>query len=234
MVRLWPVCAGAALLLVLGGCANRLPRLVSGADAYRAFPAPRPNGALPPYLIGPFDRVSVSVYQEDDLSVRDVQVDAAGDVLLPLVGQVHAAGETSTALSHRIETLLARRYLVDPQVSVIVQQSVSQKVTVEGSVIEPGVYAIQGRTTLLDAVAMAKGTSRVAALDDAVIFREIAGTRYGALFNLKQISRGEFKDPEILGNDVVVIGHNDIKAAWRDLLTAAPLISSAALLGNAR
>lgn len=229
MVRLWSVYAGAALLLATGGCANRLPRLVSGADAYQAFPAPRASGALPPYLIGAFDHISVSVYQEDDLSVRDVQVDAAGDVLLPLIGQVHAAGETSTALSGRIAQMLARRYLVGPQVSVVVLQSVSQKVTVEGSVIEPGVYAIQGRTTLLDAIAMAKGTSRVAALDDAVIFRVIAGTRYGALFNLKQISRGEYQDPEILGNDVVVIGHNDIKAAWRDLLTAAPLVAAARL-----
>ena len=218
----------------LVGCANRLPRLVSGADAYQAFPAPRPGGVLPPYLIGPFDRVSVAVYQEDDLSVKDVQVDAAGDMLLPLVGRVHAAGVTATLLSGQIERLLGQRYLVNPQVSVVVEQSVSQKVTIEGSVLEPGVYAIQGRTTLLDTVAMAKGTSRVAAMDAVVIFREIAGQRYGALFNLKRIGRGEAQDPEILGNDVVVIGHSDIKAAWRDVLTAAPLLSSGAILARPR
>ena len=225
------------VLLAAGGvvgCANRLPRLVSGADAYRSFPAPRPGGVLPPYLIGPFDRVSVSVYQEDDLSVKDVQVDAAGDMLLPLVGRVHAAGTTATLLSGQIERLLGQRYLVNPQVSVVVEQSVSQKVTIEGSVLEPGVYAIQGRTTLLDTVAMAKGTSRVAAMDAVVIFREIGGQRYGALFNLKRIGRGEAQDPEILGNDVVVIGHSDIKAAWRDVLTAAPLLSSGAILARPR
>jgi polysaccharide export outer membrane protein len=227
MGRLLVTLASVVGLVSLGACANRLPRLVSGAEAYQAFPPPRPNGALPPYLIGAFDRISVSVYQEDDLSVKDVQVDAAGDVLLPLIGRVHAAGATSTALSSQVAGLLGTRYLVNPQVSVVVQQSVSQKITVEGSVIEPGVYAIQGRTTLLDAVAMAKGTSRVAAMDDAVIFREIAGQRYGAVFNLRQIGRGEFQDPEILGNDVVVIGHNDIKAAWRDILTAAPLVAAA-------
>jgi polysaccharide biosynthesis/export protein len=229
-VAFW-VLAGVALA-GLGGCANRLPRLVGGLDAYKAFPPPRGNGALPPYLIGAFDRISVAVYQEDDLSVKDVQVDAAGDVLLPLIGRVHAAGATSTALSAQIEQMLGRRYLVNPQVSVVVEQSVSQKVTVEGSVIEPGVYAIQGRTTLLDTVAMAKGTSRVAAMDDVVIFREIDGQRYGALFNLKMINRGERQDPEILGNDIVVVGHNDIKAAWRDVLTAAPLLSSGALLAR--
>jgi polysaccharide biosynthesis/export protein len=222
------VLLGAALLSGVSGCANRLPRLVGGLDAYRSFPPPSADGAPPAYLIGPLDRISVSVFQEEDLSVRDVQVDAAGDILLPLIGQVHAAGQTSTALSHLIEQRLGRRYLVNPQVSAVVQQSVSQKVTVQGSVIEPGVYAIQGRTTLLDALAMAKGPSRVAAMDDAVIFRTFAdGRRYGALFNIKQISRGEMPDPEILGNDRVVLGHNDIKAAWRDLLTASPLISAA-------
>lgn len=221
------ISVGIALVACLGGCASRLPRLVSGADAYRAFPPPRANGAMAPYLIGPFDRIAVSVYQEDDLSVRDVQVDAAGDVMLPLIGRVHAAGSTSTQVSDNITTLLGQRYLTHPQVTVSVQQSVSQKITVEGSVIEPGVYAILGRTTLLDAVAMAKGTNRVARMDDVVVFREIDGLRYGALFNLGKIGRGEVQDPEILGNDVVVIGHSDIKAAWRDILTAAPLVAAA-------
>ena len=215
-----------ALVLATGGCATRLPRLVSGAEAYRAFPAARAD-RLPTYLIGPFDRIAVSVFQEDDLSVRDVQVDSAGDVLLPLIGRVHAAGQSSAALSAQIARALGTRYLVDPKVAVIVQESVSQKVTVEGGVMGPGVYAIQGRTTLLDAVAMAKGTSRVAALDDAVIFREIAGQRYGALFDLKRIGSGQAPDPEIRGNDTVVIGHSNIKAAWRDVLTAAPLLAAA-------
>jgi polysaccharide export outer membrane protein len=215
------------VLLATCGCADRLPRLVSGAEAYRAFPAPATDGRLPAYLIGPFDRIAVSVYQEDDLSVRDVQVDSAGDVVLPLVGRVHVAGQTSAAVGAEVAQALGGRYLVNPQVSVIVQESVSQKVTVEGSVLEPGVYAIQGRTTLLDAVAMAKGTSRVAALNNAVIFREIDGKRFGALFDLRRINTGQAPDPQILGNDTVVIGHSNIKAAWRDVLTAAPLVSAA-------
>lgn len=217
----------AAALLLNAGCANRLPRLVDGMDAYRSFPPPQPNGQLPTYRIGALDRISVSVFQEQELSVQNVQVDAAGQVLLPLIGAVRAAGATSTELAGRITTMLARRYLTDPQVSVIVEQSVSQKVTVQGSVIEPGVYAMQGRTTLTDAIAMAKGVSRVAAMDDIAVFREIQGRRYGALFNLRSINRGEAPDPEILGNDMVVIGHSNIKTAWRDVLTAAPLVAAA-------
>jgi polysaccharide export outer membrane protein len=205
----------------------RKPALPEGAAAYQAFPPANPDGALPPYKIGAFDKIAVSVFQEEDLSVKDVQVDSGGNILLPLIGQVKAAGRTSTELADSISGRLGSKYLVNPQVSVVVEESVSQKVTVEGSVIEPGVYAIQGRTTLLDAVAMAKGTSRVAALDEVAVFRDIGGKRVGALFNLKRIGRGEAQDPQILGNDTVVIGLSNVKAAWRDLLTATPLIAAA-------
>ena len=212
--------------LVLAGCASA-PDLPKGEAAYRDFPPPRADGALAPYQIGPFDKISVTVFQEPDLSLPEVQVDAGGKVLLPLIGQLSASGKTATQLATAIARRLGQRFLENPQVSVIVQESVSQKVTVQGSVSEPGVYEIQGRTTLLDAVAMAKGTTRVAALNNAVIFRDINGQRVGALFNLKQITRGEALDPEILGNDVVVIGLSNIKAAWRDVLTAAPLVAAA-------
>lgn len=213
--------------MLLGGCAT-LPDLPSGAEAYQAFPPPRPNGELPAYRIDALDKISVTVFQEDELSVKDAQVDASGKILLPLIGEVQAAGRTPPELSADIAQALGRKYLVNPQVSVVVDESVSQKVTVEGSVIEPGVYAIQGRTTLLDAIAMAKGLSRVAKLDDAVIFREVNGARQGALFNLAAIRRGEAPDPEIRGNDAVVVGTSSIKAAWRDVLTAAPLLGAAA------
>jgi polysaccharide biosynthesis/export protein len=206
----------------------KLPDLPSGADAYVNFPPPRPDGQLPDYKIGAFDKIAVSVFQEDDLSVKDVQVDSGGNVLLPLIGQLRAAGKTATELAAAISQRLGARYLVNPQVSVIVEDSVSQKVTVQGSVVEPGVFAIQGRTTLLDAVAMAKGASRVAAMDEVIIFRDISGKRTAALFNLRKISEGQAPDPEILGNDTVVLGHSAIKAAWRDLLTASPLLSAAA------
>lgn len=180
---------------------------------------------MPPYRIGALDRISISVFQENDVSARNVQVDASGNILLPLIGEVRAMGHTSSELAAIVQARLGRRFLVNPQVSVTVDESASQRVTVIGSVIEPGVYSIRGRTTLLDAVAMAKGTARVAAMNNVVIFRVVDGKRIGALFNLRHITRGEAADPEILGNDAVVIGHSDIKAAWRDLLTAAPLLA---------
>ncbi len=209
--------------VALAGCATK-PDLPVGAQAYAIIPAPVPDGAVRNYRIGPLDTIAINVFQEPDLSVKDVSVDAGGNVILPLIGEIRAGGHTSSEFGRLVADRLRGAYLKDPQVSIIVQDSASQKVTVEGSVTEPGVYSIKGRTTLLDALAMAKGTSRVAALDQVVVFRDINGQRMGALFDVKKIQRGETADPEILGNDSVVVGLSFVKAAWRDVLTAAPLV----------
>lgn len=215
----------AGLSCLLAGCSHA-PSLPSGETAYAHFPAPSADHPVDDYKIGPLDTLAVNVFQEADLSSASVQVDASGRVLLPLIGQVQADGKTSTQLAKEVADKLRERYLTDPQVSVIVSDSVSQHVTLNGSVTEPGVYAIRGRTTLLDALAMAKGTSRVAALDQVAVFRIVDGKRIGGLFNVAKINRGEAPDPEIQGEDTIVVGLSNVKAAWRDVLTAAPLLTS--------
>jgi len=77
---------------------------------------------------------------------------------------------------------------------------------------------------------MAKGTSRVAALNQVVVFRIIDGKRIGGVFDVSKINRGVALDPEIRGDDTIVVGLSNVKAAWRDILTAAPLFSTAAVL----
>ncbi|MDH7637278.1 polysaccharide biosynthesis/export family protein [Sphingomonas oryzagri] len=219
----------SALILLslcgLAGCATR-STLPSGSAAYNTFPPPNTEHSTDNYKIGPLDTIAVTVFQEPDLTSAAIQVDAAGNVLLPLIGQVSAEDKTSTELAAEISSKLSTRYLTNPQVSVIVTDSVSQHVTVNGSVTEPGVYAIKGRTTLLDALAMAKGTSRVAALDQVAVFRMVNGQRIGGLFDVSKINRGLAPDPEIKGSDTIVVGLSNVKAAWRDVLTAAPLLTA--------
>jgi polysaccharide export outer membrane protein len=218
----------AAATLAGCGTANLagadLPR---GASAYSALGAPATISAQPQprdYRIGPLDTVSVTVYQEPSMSVGAVQVDAAGNVSLPLIGSIPASGLTASELSGRIAKRLSTRYLHDPQVTVAVTGSVSQRVVVQGEVNQAGVYDVRGRTTLLEALALARGETRVASLREVVVFRNVNGQRMGALFDVDKIRRGEAADPEILGNDVVVVGHSQRRALWRDILQAAPLL----------
>jgi polysaccharide export outer membrane protein len=216
----------------LAACASTPSSLPSGPEAYATIPAASPERAAETYRIGAQDKVNITVFQEPELSLQDVQVDAAGEILLPLIGSVRAQGRTTRELSTEIADKLDRRYLVDPQVSVIVSSSVSQKVTVEGSVTEPGVYEVRGETTLLEALAMAKGPSRVAALDQVAVFRTIGGQRMGALFDIRAIRRGEAADPEIRGNDTIVVGLSNVKAVWRDALAAVPALAIFRPLAN--
>lgn len=209
-----------ALALAAAGCTTPA-NLPTGADAYSIIPAQQQATTLREYRIQPPDKITVIVFREPDMSLSDIEVDTAGRVTLPLIGSVEAAGKTTDELSALISTSL-RRYLAHPEVAVYVSSAVSQRVVVEGQVNQPGIYDFRGRTTLLGALALARGPSRVAALREVAIFRNVNGQRMAAKFDLPAIRRGEAPDPEILASDTVVVGYSGIKGAWRDFLQAAP------------
>jgi polysaccharide export outer membrane protein len=196
--------------------------LPHGTASYAVMPPPDPSQEAAAYRIGPLDVLKVTVFQEKDLSFDQIQVDASGNLAFPLIGTVHAAGDTALELSNEIARQLGRQYLVNPQVSVSVASSVSQNVTVEGDVKQPGVYAINGTETLLSALAQAQSPTDVAKLDQVVIFRNIDGKRAGAVFDVSAIREGRVPDPQVLGGDVIVVGFDQIKGAFRDLFKAAP------------
>ena len=167
--------------------------------------------------IAPLDRIGVTVFREPDLSVADAAVDESGRVILPLIGGVTAAGKSPEILSAEIANQL-RKYLKNPQVAVTVKQAASRQVTVTGSVVQPGVFPLEGRMTLLQAVALARGPSPVASLDQALIFRVRDGKRVAARFNLDAIARGKAEDPEVISGDTVALGSSRFKTAWRDVV----------------
>ena len=174
------------------------------------------------YLIGPFDKLNIDVFGVEDLSQKEMQVDAGGRLSFPLAGVVEAAGKTPGELESDIEERLRGRYIRDPQVTVNLKETVSQVITVDGQVKEPGLYPVIGRMTLMRAVATAKGTAEFAKLDDVVIFRKVNGQEMAALYNLKAIRRGVYDDPEVFANDVVVVGDSQSRRLFKDLMTAAP------------
>lgn len=215
------------LAFAAAGCGGTAlnPSLPRGADAYAIFPAGIHGQVRQEYRLGALDTIDVNVFQEPELSTRQTPIDASGTVTLPLVGSFRAAGKTTTELSAEIARRLGETYLVDPQVSVVVAQSVSQKVSVQGEVTEPGVYEIKGGTTLLEALSLAKGETRVAELKEVVVFRMVGGQRFGGVFDVRSIRRGDAEDPQLRGNDIVIVGHSAGKSIWRDFISAAPVLN---------
>jgi polysaccharide biosynthesis/export protein len=196
--------------------------LPSGQAAYQAIPATNPIESRPEYRINPQDKLTITVFREPDMSVEEAPVETGGTLVLPLIGRIKVAGKTTAALASEIQSQLGARYLVDPRVSVIVAESKAQNVTVDGAVGIPGVYGLQGDTTLLQAIALARGATRTATFDKVAVFRTINGQRYGALFNIADIRAGQAADPILQSGDYVVVGTSGIKALGYDLLGLAP------------
>jgi len=106
------------------------------------------------YRIGPRDILSISVYGEEDLTGKQ-PVTEDGHVFVPLLGEVPVEGLTAQETARLLTERLADGYLVSPQVSVQVDEYLSQKVSVVGAVKQPGDYFLSGPTTLLDVIARA-------------------------------------------------------------------------------
>lgn len=224
MIRYLLLLAAAAMLAACGSSGSS--SALGGAAPGAMVPiASAPVAVHRDYRIGIGDQLNVNVFQVEDLTKEKIPVDAAGQIQLPLIGAVAASGRTTTELANDIATRLEEKYLQDPQVSVTVAQAASQKVTVDGAVTEAGVFELQGRTTLLQAVAMAKGPRADANLQRVAVFRTVNGQRMAAMFDLKEIRRGAAADPEILGDDIVVVDSSALKGAWREVLRALPAFS---------
>jgi polysaccharide export outer membrane protein len=188
------------------------------------------SGVQGDYVIGPQDKLRIRVFEVKDLSFDEEEVDANGQIQLPLIGKVTAAGKTAMQLQDELAQRLGDKYLQSPQVSVSVAESASQKVTVEGEVKSPGVFQLKGKTTLMQAIAMAGGPSDVANLHKVAIIRESDGTRRAAVCDFQAIRDGKAGDPIIQGNDVVVVDSSSTKSLWSNVMKNLPIFTLLAYL----
>ncbi len=108
------------------------------------------------YRVGEGDLLLIKVYDMDDLTTR-VRVDADGQIGFPLIGQVNVDGLTIQQVRDLISSELADGYLVNPQVSVLVQEYRSNKVVIIGEIVRPGLYELQGEMSLLELISRAGG-----------------------------------------------------------------------------
>ncbi|MGQ0279462.1 MULTISPECIES: polysaccharide biosynthesis/export family protein [unclassified Sphingopyxis] len=223
--------------LGLAACGGRAPVAnvpTSGVTVLEALPEPTGvdvQQASRQTFVGPFSELTVEVYGVPDLT-REVLTDGNGRFSYPFAGIIDGAGKTTAELATEIESRLAGRYVRNPQVTVNLKASsnpallMSQAVTIDGEVTKPGQYPLVGKQTLMRAISLAGGITEFAKLDDVLVFRKVQGKQYVGIYNLKAIRRGNYSDPEIFPNDVVVVGDSPQRRLFEDVIKAATLLST--------
>jgi polysaccharide biosynthesis/export protein len=148
------------LLLALGACGKTYPPMDIAAA---------PKAKAGPFILGPGDTVTITVWRDEELT-GDQVLDPAGRINLPLVGEVQAGGKTVNELQEHIAERL-QEYFVKPKVSVAVQEVGSRRVHVLGFVNTPGTQEFSRDVTLWDALAAAGGFNEDADENEVLLMR---------------------------------------------------------------
>jgi len=193
------------------GAKQELPEsAVAAESAPAATPDTKPPRVadVPPasFVIGTDDVLNINVWKEPELS-RSLPVRPDGMITLPLVGEVKAKGQTPIQLQDAITTEL-KKYMADPQVTVMVAQVNSLTFNVVGLVLKPGYYPLTRRMTVLDAIALAGGFQPFAKQKKIYVLRAAGNGKQVRLpFNYKDVIKGNRPDEniELQPRDTVVV-----------------------------
>lgn len=170
MVQLRCVC-GLLLALILAGCAANGQAVYRTAEAVSYSGPPPTRGPAGPYILGPGDKVHIRVYDDANLA-GDYEVNSAGFISVPLVGQVKAAGLTTRQLEGTLVSRMKGKIANDPKINIEI--AAYAPFYVYGEVKKAGVYPFQPGVTLADAIATAGGLTYRA--DENTVLVQRAGS----------------------------------------------------------
>jgi polysaccharide export outer membrane protein len=213
-----------AAALMVAACADTAGGPIPYNIALGSPDAPTVAPLESDYRIAPMDTVSVKVFKSEDLT-GDYQVDLTGNISMPLVGEVQAANLTTAQLDQKLTQVLGQKYFEHPDVSVGIKASTRRSVTVDGAVKQAGTFPIAGPTSLMQAVALAGGTTEDANARRVAVFRTIGGQRQAAAFDLAAIRHGQSQDPQIYPGDIVVVDGSAIKEGFKRVMQTFPILS---------
>lgn len=157
------------------------------------------------YTVKPSDLLAISVWREDTLQ-GDVLVTPDGAFAFPLVGLVDARGKTVDDLQ-KILTERLSKYISDPVVTVAVREIRGNRVYVIGQVNRPGEFTVNPRIDVVQALAVAGGTTPFASLGNILILRREGGKQEALRFDFTEVSKGKNLDQnfELRNGDIVVV-----------------------------
>jgi protein involved in polysaccharide export with SLBB domain len=211
---------GLLLCLVLASCSSTTTRVQTitpaapqpsqrapGVPAETVAATNKPLSVQNDYRIQPLDTIDISVFNEPDLSVQR-RVSAQGYITYPMLGSVPVSNLTVGETETKLKDLLGRNYLVNPQVSVLVNHANSRRIVILGQVKSPGSYDIGDEgLTLVQAIARAGGFTDVAATDRVTVIRTENSEVKKFVVNVAAIIKGgdRSKDLDLKPDDVVSV-----------------------------
>src|SRR5688572_10171231 len=166
-------------------------------------PAVRAYESTADFRIGPEDILDVLVWKNVDLN-RTVPVRPDGKISVPLVNDIQAAGLTPTELRQQLTTRLVE-FIPSPEVSVIVREVHSVKVSVVGAVRMPGHYEVKSAATVLDMIARAQGLTEFANRDRIVVHRQTGTATQRMPFNYGRVAQGDDENFFVQPGDIIVV-----------------------------
>lgn len=206
------------LSVLLAGCAtSRSDEVAYNPEGFSAPDVPVIETLGADYMIAPLDKISVNVFQVEQLS-GEYQVDLTGNIAMPLVGTVQAVNLTTSQLQEQLKQRLSVDYLKNPDVTVGILSATGSNITIEGAVRKPGLYPSFGTMSLLQAVATGGGLDPAANEKRVFVFRQVDGKRMIAGFDLSTIRTGQEPDPEIYRGDIIVVQGSRMKETWSQVL----------------
>ncbi|QFR35099.1 polysaccharide export protein [Ancylobacter sp. TS-1] len=180
------------------------------------------------YRVGALDVLTINVFKVDDLN-KTVQVSESGKFSFPLIGEVQASGKTVSEIEKTIGSQLETNYLRNPQVTVLVKEYNSHRITVEGAVKKPGVFPMQGPMSMLQAIASSGGVNEDSD-GTLLLFRKVDGRTGVVRYSMNDLRQQKTEDPDLQPGDIVMVPSSDLKVGMRYLLQTAPLARSFLLL----
>ena len=190
------------------------------------LPAPTDRGF---YTIGGQEKLLVEVVGSELLSGVYL-TDGEGRIGFPYLGILELAGRSPNEASRMIADGLRGQYLLDPHVRVVPEEFPLPSISVGGQVNKPGAYPALGNQTLLRVVNAAEGLSEYAKYDDVLVMRSVDGLNYIGAYNIEAIQRGNYPDPRLYPNDIVMVGDSPGRRRLDNILQFVPLLTSSAII----
>jgi polysaccharide export outer membrane protein len=176
--------------------------LISGAHAQAPGSTEQDT---PDYLIQPGDLLEISVWREEYLE-REVVVQPDGKISFPLAGILNAAGTNVNAVQELVAARLAQ-YIPDPVVTVSIKEINGNRVYVLGQVQRPGQFIMNPTIDVIQALALAGGTTPFAELNEIKILRREGGSQQLISFRYADMARGRNLEQNIIlqSGDVIIV-----------------------------